>query len=788
MKRIISLLLALALCLSLGMPALAAGGEGPAFEDVREGDWYYDAVQWAVKENVTQGMSETQFGAASKVTRAMMVTFLWRMAGSPEPASSSGFSDVPEGEWYSDAVNWAAEQGIANGMSRTTFVPAGKLTREQAATFLYREEQRRGGGFTGMWVYPLDYSDADEVSDWAFEPLCWMTMQGVINGDNGALKPKRFSSRAEVVTMLWRYAEKRQAPQTAEEQIAFTEREVPVLRDSLDSDETATLRFYEDMPNVPYMELKKYYDAFCLLGTDLTEGLTETRTGSRFHLTNPGGHTAEANVEADTITTDHLEAFTALAYDLLLEVNGEIDENYPFLKEIHNPPVPEEPRPVTLRLGDYGIDLRGGEDGLYLPLATLSDVFSGTNLCYTVYNGEKIYLVDYFGIHQPFSAISEDEDFAAPLMERRAGDLIEFTYRELCFNIDCFYGRPGMEYIHEELLASGLDEILSRDYADVKSLLLSADFNEYFTGLTLLLHGLLSDGGHTNVLSGVMNEDKEMIANAVSLLLEKEYCADFVACLMREYLAMAMDNTREAVYEGDYYAEQGDTAMIRLDEFYVDSDAWSAYYAGEGELPLGDDALGTVYAGLRRAEANPAIQNVVIDLSCNGGGTVAAVLAVEWLLTGQNGICFENMHSGQAETVSGVLDANFDGVFDAKDKPFSRFRYGVLISAYSFSGGNAFPFFMRENGAMILGQRSGGGACGIRISTAGGVEISFSDAGTRIVDKNGESVDTGCPVDAELYRAPENEESSGYELFYDLAALSDAMNAFFDAAELEPAA
>ena len=134
------------------------------------------------------------------------------------------------------------------------------------------------------------------------------------------------------------------------------------------------------------------------------------------------------------------------------------------------------------------------------------------------------------------------------------------------------------------------------------------------------------------------------------------------------------------------------------------------------------------------------------------------------------------------------LDANFDGVFDAKDKPFSRFRYGVLISAYSFSGGNAFPFFMRENGAMILGQRSGGGACGIRISTAGGVEISFSDAGTRIVDKNGESVDTGCPVDAELYRAPENEESSGYELFYDLAALSDAMNAFFDAAELEPAA
>lgn len=789
MKKFFSLLLALTLCLNLCIPALADAGAS-SFTDVKEGDWYYAAVQWAVAHDITKGVSDTEFGVNNTVTRAQMVTFLWRMAGSPEPLTVKGFTDVPAGAWYADAVNWAAERGIANGTSETTFSPDGGLTREQAAAFLYREEQRRGGGFTGMWAFPLSYGDADTVADYAYEPLCWLTMQEIMKGSDGLLAPRGLCSRAQLVTMLYRYVEELE-PQ---EEPAYTEKKVPVLRDSLKSTETATLRYYEDMPNVPYMSLTQYYNQFYLLGTDRKEGVTDSRLGTHHVLTNIAGYTAEIDTRTDTIVTDDLESFVSLAYYLDLTLSGEADENYPFLLGGYSKTTPETPTPLTLRLGDYGIDLRGGEDGLYLPLATLGDIYATTELVWTVFNGEKIYLQDYGGNFLPSSALAEDDDFAAPLKAARGEDLTDFTYRELCFNIDTFYGQPGQEYIHEALENGKLDDILSESYPDVKELLCSADFTEYFTGLNLLLHGLLFDGGHTGITSAVMS-DQELVQNAVLPLMEKDYGADFMTMAFKTVFGAVQKTLQDQLYGDDYYVEKGDTAMIRFDAFLVDSAAWKAFYAGEGEMPLEGDTLGTIYAGLQRAAANPAIKNVVIDISCNGGGDSGAMNAIEWLMTGKGYINFENRLTGQVNTGGSGVDINFDGVFDEKDQPMTQFRYGVLTSVQSFSCGNAFPFFMKEHGAMILGQQSGGGACAIRISTAGGIEFASSAATSRIVTDAGKSVDSGCPVDLELYQEPDSEDvdmenitdisqlPTGYEHFYDLDAISAGMNEFFGTAQ-----
>ncbi len=176
------------------------------FPDVPADAWYHDAVYWAVAQGVTQGTSQTAFSPLAPCTRAQMVTFLWRAAGEPKAASAENpFTDVKDGAYYLDAVLWAVEKGITQGTGKTTFSPDAKVTRAQTVTFLYRYEQSQGGGFTGAWAFPLDYSDAADVAQWAYEPFCWMTTHGVVAGSGGKLLPNANCSRAEIVTMLTRY-------------------------------------------------------------------------------------------------------------------------------------------------------------------------------------------------------------------------------------------------------------------------------------------------------------------------------------------------------------------------------------------------------------------------------------------------------------------------------------------------------------------------------------------------------------------------------------------------------
>ena len=109
------------------------------FRDLERGSYYYDAVLWAASEGVTNGVAPGVFQPGGTLTRAQVVTFLWRLARSPYPGRPSGFDDVREGAWYADAVAWAVQAGVTNGMTKTTFVPSDPCTRAQTVTFLYRQ-------------------------------------------------------------------------------------------------------------------------------------------------------------------------------------------------------------------------------------------------------------------------------------------------------------------------------------------------------------------------------------------------------------------------------------------------------------------------------------------------------------------------------------------------------------------------------------------------------------------------------------------------------------------------
>ena len=145
-RKIFCLLLSLALLCSLlpipaafaAQPINRAEGSNP-FTDVKEKDYYYEPVLWAVANSITTGTSKTTFSPDNPCTRAQVVTFLWRAAGSPEPTQTNNpFTDVPAGQYYYKAVLWAVEEGITAGTSKTTFSPDESCTRAQVVTFLWR--------------------------------------------------------------------------------------------------------------------------------------------------------------------------------------------------------------------------------------------------------------------------------------------------------------------------------------------------------------------------------------------------------------------------------------------------------------------------------------------------------------------------------------------------------------------------------------------------------------------------------------------------------------------------
>ncbi|MCF0151488.1 MAG: S-layer homology domain-containing protein, partial [Firmicutes bacterium] len=187
-------------------------GEDPAeaFSDVDPEAWYHEAVSYVTREGLMEGYSETSFGPNNELTRAQLITILWREAGKPAAETEKTFTDVPEGTWYSEAVCWAASVGITEGYGNGTFGVSDGITREQLATMLYRFEQKvNGGGFKGAWMFLLSFKDADQLSEYADEAMHWCVMNGIINGKgDGILDPKGKATRAQVAQMLMNYLAK----------------------------------------------------------------------------------------------------------------------------------------------------------------------------------------------------------------------------------------------------------------------------------------------------------------------------------------------------------------------------------------------------------------------------------------------------------------------------------------------------------------------------------------------------------------------------------------------------
>ena len=168
-----------------------------SFADVPANAYFADAVKWAVDKGITNGLSDTMFGPYESCTRAQIVTFLWRAAGSPEPKTASSFTDVPANAYYAKAVAWAVENGITNGMTETEFAPDATCTRGQSVTFLYRALKGTASGSANFTDVKSDAFYADAIN--------WAVANNVTNGtSNTTFSPNADCTRAEIVTFLYR--------------------------------------------------------------------------------------------------------------------------------------------------------------------------------------------------------------------------------------------------------------------------------------------------------------------------------------------------------------------------------------------------------------------------------------------------------------------------------------------------------------------------------------------------------------------------------------------------------
>ena len=427
-----------------------------------------------------------------------------------------------------------------------------------------------------------------------------------------------------------------------------------------------------------------------------------------------------------------------------------------------------ETAPTTLDFGAYGIDIRAdGKGTVYFPFATLADMYTDLYYHHAGFNGEKV--VANTSVNE-VSLAEIDPDYFKPLMARkeRPANLAEFTYKELCFAMDHFYGYPGRVKFNDQLKTKGMDKTLEEDVEigkTIKKLLLSEKLTDYMIGM----YGLTSVyfDGHTAMdISSMAVENHEN--DFPDLLTEIRQAAvahsDVTMSLMAAIMpmmtmtqdGMAVQALRPKAYgEGVTYVKKGDTAVCVFDSFNDrDEKAWADFYAGKGPRPtLGktekDDDMVIFLDALEKAAADPEVKNFIVDITDNGGGSADIVMALTSLILDKSYISEDNSLTGQRAIVEYEVDRNFDGKFDEADKKVHYdLNFAVLTSGMSFSCGNLFPSILKDNGVPVMGATSGGGACAIQaMCTADGFCFQISSFRARLNTIDGKNIDAGVTPD-----------------------------------------
>jgi len=514
------------------------------------------------------------------------------------------------------------------------------------------------------------------------------------------------------------------------------------------STRTVALRYYEDMPHVAYIAVADF-QKMLLPSTTIQ---VSKMAASQYALTSSDGQKAVVNTADETMTFDDYLEFVALGVTKGKGIENEDEELY--VRDLSQKNTPATAM-VSFNLKKYGIDLRGDGQMVYVPLTTLSDMYSHVFGNHVIFNGEKIMLANF----EKKPADIDAAFFKKPYETvERPADLAAYSYGEMCFVIDHFHGKPGRNAIDQTIQEKGLDMALNET---VRKLLKSTKMNEYIFGLEYL-GTMLADGSHTTI-SPIINsiligayDQNAIVALSTKFLVEFEddYELEYFTVVKNIQRTDGSDMSakkRKELLKTDTYAKVGNTMYCIFDDFGpADSEGWTAFYKGTGPKPTynpefkGDITI--VTEALDKAAADSEVKNFVLDLSCNNGGDLSVLVSITNLLAGKSSVSYENVLTKQRGVIDFEVDGNFDHVFDDKDKAprYPQLNIAILTSRLAYSCGNLLPSQMKDYGYLIIGEKSGGGSCSIqRMSTAEGLCYQISSARMRLLNEAGENIDKG---------------------------------------------
>ena len=557
---------------------------------------------------------------------------------------------------------------------------------------------------------------------------------------------------------------------------------VNVYREKSKIDKTIPIRYYEETPNVPYIGIKEYFKEF--YNTNLKS----------FSY---NGFVTFFKGENDYIKIDVNNSILGIKGNFELGHHPDFKENTDktFLHLDSEKSTKKQYKMIDLNR--YEMRTYAKHNEVYVPFGLLNNLYGGIEGYNIAYNGKDIYVLDHYGELSNGEARGEqyfaDTYYSEYSTEKdRYQDLARYTYNQLCFTFDNLRGyTTQLLFGDNNLVSLGLDSLLETYYPGIKQYLLSTKKSDYEKGLLLLFAGL-SDGGHT----GLISKEPPSLKYLDELKQKQEYKTLIDTVLAFDQETVSRYNLlydAKAVAFNDYYAKdiarykynnEYKTAYISFDSFIIDTKLWDQYYKGDKtklqELENGNDFKDTyafVRKSLYQAKADGA-QNVVIDLSTNGGGSNNAMLGVFSLLNGAKAVdnhnnTIDNTRNSKYYTV----DINLDGKYDDADvEEAKKFNFNIvaLTSRSSFSCGNLLPSLMKERGYKIVGEKSRGGSCAVaKEETADGFIYNRSSYFC-LCDSQGRNIDSGVDLDLNLVEVTNG--TKNVSKFYDYKTIAQYLN------------
>ena len=549
---------------------------------------------------------------------------------------------------------------------------------------------------------------------------------------------------------------------------AYIEKLVPVY-DGQMTDMKVPLRFFKETPNVAYMGIGEYFELMLGGGLEVKPAEGEGDAG-KYILTNRSGASAEVDIEKGIMSIEDLPSFENYIEPAQ---RGEPkysfrDSDAPYVR-IREVVYLDEPQLVELDFASCGIALHSDDSNaeVWYPVSILGSLLSDIAQNTVSYNGKRLYICrQRTGYEQDRRYFDTDYINGIVDGQDRAEDLTAYSYGELCFIFRYLYGYPGRADLDTDILREeGFDAALAAagEKGDrIREELKSRSFREFWKGMYGISQDVLQDGHNGTELvmdfgDPLMMEKRSAFSDYTDDITvnaqQSEFMKGFMGALSGIY------QVRRDELQNTHYYKCGDTEVICFNSFDVSAEEWKHYYEEGGDLPR--DTMGIVAEGLRKAQEDPEIRNVLFDTSTNTGGFSDAEIGILSLISGKEYLAGYNELSKQRFRVYFDVDRNLDGVFDEKDKEVDYdFHYGALISRGSFSCGNLFPFLVREAGGVLIGERSGGGSCSVQVAVLSeGFEFRISGYKFKLTDDAGSDLEAGAAPDIEIEVGTETTEN-----------------------------